>query len=122
MNPVDSSPLQCEAPRGWRADFLFVSFHVLLALGQLTRVYVYGLLVDLMRWGLPSCVLHREVGRFFSDINGDESTLAILCVLVAHASGDLLLRIDLGWFNMVDDDVLPADVKAVVNLIYYSSF
>ena len=40
----------------------------------------------------------------------------------AHACGDLLLRMDLGWFNMVDDGMLPADVKAVVNLIYYSSF
>ena len=27
-----------------------------------------------------------------------------------------------GWFNMVDDDVLPVYIKAVVNLIYYSYF
>ena len=29
----------------------------------------------------------------------------------AHASGDLLLRMDLGWFNMTDADVLPVDAK-----------
>ena len=92
------------------------------ALGATTMVRFCSQIVDLMRRGLPCCVLHRKVGRFFSDVNGDESMLAIRCVQVAHATCDLLLRMDLGWFNMVDDDVHPADVKAVVNPIYCYSF
>jgi hypothetical protein len=73
--------------------------------------------VDLMRRELPGCVLRRKVGRFFSDINGKDSPLVMRCVLVLECSGDLLLRMDTCWFDMVDDDAAAAEVKTAVNLI-----
>ena len=109
-------------PRGRRERFTH-GFHAMVnGFGNKSKAHIGRQVVDLMRRGLPSCVLRRKVGRFFSDINGDESPLAIRCVLVVHASGDLLLRMDLGWFNMVDDVAIAADVKAAVNLIYHASF
>ena len=51
--------------------------------------------VDLINRELPGCVLRHKVSRFFCDINGKNSPLAIRCVLVLnHASGGLLLRMD----------------------------
>ena len=109
-------------PKGKRERFTH-GFHAMVnGFGNKSKAHIGRQVVDLMRRGLPSCVLRRKVGRFFSDINGDESPLAIRCVLVVHASGDLLLRMDLGWFNMVDDVAIAADVKAAVNLIYHASF
>ena len=82
-------------PKGKRERFTH-GFHAMVnQFGHEGKAHINRQIVDLMRRGLPSCVLHRKVGRFFSDINGDESTLPIRCVQVAHASGDLLLRMDL---------------------------
>ena len=109
-------------PKGKRERFTH-GFHAMVnGFGNKSKAHIGRQVVDLMRRGLPSCVLRRKVGLFFSDINGDDSPLAIRCVLVVHGSGDMLLRMDLRWFTMVDDDAIAADVKAAVNLIYHASF
>jgi hypothetical protein len=77
---------------------------------------------DLMRRELPGCVLRRKVSRFLCDINGKDSPLAIRCVLVLDANGDLLLRMDTCWFNMLEDDAAAAEVKTAVNSIYNATF
>lgn len=80
-------------------------------------------LVDMMRRELPGCVLRRKVSRFFCDINGQDSPLVIRCVLVLDAtSGDLLLRMDTCWFNMIEDDAAAAEVKTAVDSIYRATF
>ena len=109
-------------PKGKRERFTH-GFHAMVnQFGHEGKAHIGRQIVDLMRRWLPSCVMRRKVGRFFSDINGDDSPLVIRCVLVVHAGGDLLLRMDLDWFNMVDDDALAAGVRAGVNLIYHASF
>ena len=77
---------------------------------------------DLMKRALPGCVLRRKMDMFFSEINGDDSPLTIQCVLVLNARGELLLRMDLRPFTMVDDEVAAAVVKTVVNSIYKATF
>jgi hypothetical protein len=77
---------------------------------------------DLMKRALPGCVLRRKMDMFFSEINGDDSPLTIQCVLVLNAKGELLLRMDLRPFTMVDDEVAAAGVRAVVNEIYKATF
>ena len=66
--------------------------------------------------------MRRKVSRFFCDINGKDSPLAIRCVLVLHASDDLLLRMDLRYFNTVDDDATAVEAKTAVNSIYKATF
>ena len=87
--------------------------------GRKSKAHIGKQVVDLMRRGLLGCVLRSKVGLFFSGINGDASPLAIRCALVAHASGDLLLRVDLRWFTMVEDGgAVAAEVKMAVNSVY----
>ena len=79
--------------------------------------------VDLINRELPGCVLRRKVSRFFCDINGKNSPLAIRCVLVLNnASGGLLLRMDTCWFNMIDDDAAASEMKTAVDSIYKATF
>ena len=78
--------------------------------------------VELMRRELPGCVLRRKVGRFFCDVNGENSPLAIECVLVLDATGDMLLRMDTCWFTMTDDEATAEEVRAAVNEIYHATF
>ena len=78
--------------------------------------------VDLMRRELPGCVLRRKVGRFFCDVNGDNSPLAIECVLVLDVSGEMLLRMDTCWFTMTDEEATAEEVRAAVNEIYHATF
>ena len=66
--------------------------------------------------------MRRKIARFFSEINGDDSPLTIQCVLVINARGELLLRMDLRPFTMVDDEVAAAVVKTAVNSIYKATF
>ena len=78
--------------------------------------------LDLMKRSLPGCVLRRRMEMFFSEINGNDSPLVIRCVLVVNARGQLLLRMQLRPFTMVDDEAAAADVKAAVNSIYKATF
>ena len=80
--------------------------------------------VELMRRELPGCVLRRKICRFFSDINGPHSPLAVRCVLVLHGSGEMHLRLDTCWYTMVEepDDAVVAVVKKAVDLIYKATF
>ena len=86
------------------------------------KTHIGRQVVDLIRRELPGCVLRRKLSRFFSDINGKDAPLAIRCVLVLSADGDLLLRMDTCWFNMLDDDAAAAEMKTAVDSIYKSSF
>ena len=65
--------------------------------------------------------MRRKMGLFLSD-NGENSPLAIRCVLIVHASGDLLLRMDLRWFTILENDAVAAEVLMAVNSIYIASF
>ena len=78
--------------------------------------------VDLIKREFPGCVLRRKLPRFFCDINGMDSPLAIRCVLVLDANKELLLRIDTCWFDMVDDDAAAAEMKTAADSIYAATF
>jgi hypothetical protein len=109
-------------PKGQRERFSHGSHAMVNQFGHKSKAHIGRQVVDLMRRGLPSCVLRRKVELFLSD-NGENSPLALRCVLVAHASGDLLLRMDLRWFTMVEkDDAVATEVKMAVNSIYKASF
>ena len=77
--------------------------------------------VELMRRKLPGCVLRRKVGRFFCDVNGENSPLAIRCVLVLDANGEMLLRMDTCWFTMTDNEATAAEVRAAINELYHAT-
>ena len=108
-------------PKGQRQVNLF-GFHAMVNLfGHKSKAHIGRQVVDLMRRGLPGCVLRRKMGLFLSD-NGENSPLAIRCVLIVHASGDLLLRMDLRWFTILENDAVAAEVLMAVNSIYIASF
>lgn len=79
-------------------------------------------LVDMMRQELPGCVMRRKIWRFFRNINGQDSPLAMRCVLVLNGSGGLMLRMDTHLFAMVDDASTAAQVMAAVRSIYNATF
>ena len=80
--------------------------------------------VELMKSELPGCVLRRKISRFFSDVNGPHSPLAVRCVLLLDCSGEMHLRMDTCWYTMVEDpdDAAVAEVEAAVNFIYKATF
>ena len=81
-------------------------------------------MVELMKSELPGCVLRRKISRFLSDIDGPHSPLALGCVLLLDASGDMHLRLDTRWYTMVEDpdDAAVAEVKTAVDLIFKATF
>ena len=81
-------------------------------------------IVELMRTDLPGCVLRRKISRFFSDVNGPHCPLAVRCVLLFDARGELHLRLDTCWYTLVEDpdDAAVVGVKAAVDLIYKNDF
>ena len=80
--------------------------------------------VELMKSELPGQVLRRQISRFFSDINGPHSPLAVRCVLLLDASGEMRLRLDTCWYTMVEDpdEAEVAEAKTAVDLIYNATF
>ena len=87
-----------------------------------TETHIGRQVFDLMKRALPGCVLRRKMELFFSDINGDASPLAILCILVLDTSGEMKLRMETRYFTMVDDEAAAAEVKTAVNSIYKATF
>ena len=66
--------------------------------------------------------MRRKIWRFFRNINGQDSPLAMRCVLVLNGSGGLMLRMDTHLFAMVDDASTAAQVMAAVRSIYNATF
>lgn len=109
-------------PKGQKERFSHAFAAMTKEFGGKSETHIERQVLHLMGRELPGCVLRRKIGRFFSDVNGEDSPLAIRCVLVINASGGLLLRMDTCWFAMVEDAVTAAEVKTAVNSIYNASF
>ena len=109
-------------PKGKRERFSHCFHAMVNHFGHESKAHIGRQVCDLIRHGVPGSNLKRKVGLFFSDINGPDSPLAIRFVLVVHGTCDVLLRMDLRWFTLVEDDAVAADVKTMVGWIHTASF